>query len=163
MVQYVFTPWRDRQELLLVREQFYGSEALMQAVGGIQGGAAYSHHQQRNQDQRRGGVEGGRDADAEDQQQHREEGQGLNQGDARRTTAAAAAKNHQTSREQGNGEKHKAVGRVSMWMQRGNCPHMVESTALLMAAVLSDEAAATGNAGASTYAVRAAYAAAFSR
>ncbi|UKZ57828.1 hypothetical protein TrVGV298_011689 [Trichoderma virens] len=50
-----------------------------------------------------------------------------------------------------------------MWMQRGNCPHMVESTALLMAAVLSDEAAATGNAGASTYAVRAAYAAAFSR
>ncbi|KAH0522262.1 hypothetical protein TsFJ059_006140 [Trichoderma semiorbis] len=162
MVQYVFTPWRDRQELLLVREQFYGSEALMQAAGGIQGGAAYSHHQQRNQDQRRGGVEGGRDADAEDQQ-HREEGQGLNQGDARRTTAAAAAKNHQTSREQGNGEKHKAVGRVSMWMQRGNCPHMVESTALLMAAVLSDEAAATGNAGASTYAVRAAYAAAFSR
>lgn len=87
----------------------------------------------------------------------------MNQGDARRTTAAAAAKNHQTSREQGNGEKHKAVGRVSMWMQRGNCPHMVESTALLMAAVLSDEAAATGNAGASTYAVRAAYAAAFSR
>ncbi|KAL6822297.1 Las1-like domain-containing protein [Trichoderma camerunense] len=162
MVQYVFTPWRDRQELLLVREQFYGSEALMQAVGGIQGGAAYSHHQQRNQDQRRGGVEGGRDADAEGQQ-HQEEGQGLNQGDARRTTAAAAAKNHQTSREQGNGEKHKAVGRVSMWMQRGNCPHMVESTALLMAAVLSDEAAATGNAGASTYAVRAAYAAAFSR
>ncbi|UKZ57827.1 hypothetical protein TrVGV298_011688 [Trichoderma virens] len=78
MVQYVFTPWRDRHELLLVREQFYGSEALMQAVGHIQGGAAYSHHQQRNQDQMRA-VEGGRDADAE-QQQHQEEGQDLNQG-----------------------------------------------------------------------------------
>ncbi|KAL6700076.1 Las1-like domain-containing protein [Trichoderma pleuroticola] len=167
MVQYVFTPWRDRQELLLVREQLYGPEALMRAAGGIQGGAAYSHHQQRNQDHQRRAVEGGRGADADadaEGQQHREEGQGLNQGDARRTTATATAKNHQTSREQGNGEKHKAVGRVSMWMQRGNCPHMVESTALLMAAVLSDdEAAATGNAGASTYAVRAAYAAAFSR
>ncbi|PTB62869.1 Las1-domain-containing protein [Trichoderma citrinoviride] len=136
MVQYVFTPWRDRQELLLVREQFYGSGALTQAAGAS------------------GRVQG-------------DEGQqGLNQGDARRRTtaaAAAASTNRQASREQADGEKHKAVGRVSMWMQRGNCPHMVESTALLMAAVLSDEAAATGNAGASTYAVRAAYAAAFSR
>ncbi|KAH0493861.1 hypothetical protein TgHK011_000507 [Trichoderma gracile] len=180
MVQYVFTPWRDRQELLLVREQFYGSGALTQTVGAsgrIQGGAAYSHHQRQQQqpktqeDQSRA-FEGGRDADA-DKQQHQqgnrgreEEGQGLNQGDARRGTtaaAAAASPNRQASREQADGEKHKAVGRVSMWMQRGNCPHMVESTALLMAAVLSDEAAATGNAGASTYAVRAAYAAAFSR
>ncbi|EGR52634.1 uncharacterized protein TRIREDRAFT_102383 [Trichoderma reesei QM6a] len=135
MVQYVFTPWRDRQELLLVREQFYGSGALTQPVGAS------------------GRIQG-------------EEGQGLNQGDARRGTtaaAAAASTNRQASREQADGEKHKAVGRVSMWMQRGNCPHMVESTALLMAAVLSDEAAAAGNAGASTYAVRAAYAAAFSR
>ena len=30
-----------------------------------------------------------------------------------------------------------------MWMQRGNCPHMVESTALLTAAILSDQQAAT--------------------
>lgn len=189
MVQYVFTPWRDRQELLLVREQFYGSGALTQPVGAsgrIQGGAAYSHHQRQQQQQQQQpriqqvqsrAFEGGRDADADEQQyQHQqqqqgncgreEEGQGLNQGDARRGTtaaAAAASTNRQASREQADGEKHKAVGRVSMWMQRGNCPHMVESTALLMAAVLSDEAAAAGNAGASTYAVRAAYAAAFSR
>ncbi|GJC82145.1 hypothetical protein ColLi_04983 [Colletotrichum liriopes] len=47
-----------------------------------------------------------------------------------------------------------------MWMQRGNCPHMVESTALLTAAILSD-GESKGSAG--TYAVRAAYAAAFSR
>ncbi|KAM0260724.1 hypothetical protein ACHAQJ_002640 [Trichoderma viride] len=167
MVQYVFTPWRDRQELLLVRDQFYGSEALIRAVGGasgrIQGGSLAGVSGRR--------VEG-RDAYVEEQQrQEEEEGEeGLNQGDAgRRTTtaaaaAAAAAKDQQTSREQRDREKQlKAVGRVSMWMQRGNCPHMVESTALLMAAVLSDEAAATGNAGASTYAVRAAYAAAFSR
>ncbi|PTB41955.1 hypothetical protein M441DRAFT_67495 [Trichoderma asperellum CBS 433.97] len=152
MVQYVFTPWRDRQELLLVRDQFYGSEALTRAAAG---GASSSR--------RRVEEAAGRDAYAE---QRPEEGEGLDQGDAgRHSTAAAAANDYQTSsREQGDrDEQHKAVGRVSMWMQRGNCPHMVESTALLMAAVLSDEAAAAGNAGASTYAVRAAYAAAFSR
>lgn len=88
MVQYVFTPWRDRRELLLVREQFYGKS--QQQVDG----------------------------------------------------------------------KEVAVARVSMWMQRGNCPHMVESTALLMAAILSDGPVGTGS---STYAVRAAYSAAFSR
>ncbi|KAH7228949.1 Las1-like-domain-containing protein [Fusarium oxysporum] len=60
--------------------------------------------------------------------------------------------------------QHKAVARVSMWMQRGNCPHMVESTALLMAAMLSDKEAAAGeNAASSAYAIRAAYSAAFSR
>lgn len=93
MVQYVFTPWRDRRELLLVREQFYGKS------------------QQQQQQQQ---VDG----------------------------------------------KEVAVARVSMWMQRGNCPHMVESTALLMAAILSDGPVGTGS---STYAVRAAYSAAFSR
>jgi hypothetical protein len=56
--------------------------------------------------------------------------------------------------------QRQAVARVSMWMQRGNCPHLVESTALLTAAVLSDEA---GDDVGGTYAVRAAYSAAFSR
>ncbi|KAJ4250509.1 hypothetical protein NW762_011763 [Fusarium torreyae] len=61
-------------------------------------------------------------------------------------------------------KQHQAVARVSMWMQRGNCPHMVESTALLMAAMLSDREAAAGeNAASSAYAIRAAYSAAFSR
>lgn len=59
--------------------------------------------------------------------------------------------------------QHKAVARVSMWMQRGNCPHMVESTALLMAAVLCDEEASEENTAASAYALRASYASAFSR
>ncbi|UKZ70145.1 uncharacterized protein TrAtP1_011143 [Trichoderma atroviride] len=161
MVQYVFTPWRDRQELLLVRDQFYSSEALTRADAA--GGAASSSCIQGGRANGRRVEEAAyRDAYAEDER----EGEGLdrlNQGDAGRTTAAANDC-QASSREQGDrDEQHKAVGRVSMWMQRGNCPHMVESTALLMAAVLSDEAAAAGNAGASTYAVRAAYAAAFSR
>ncbi|KAM3454926.1 hypothetical protein MY3296_002708 [Beauveria thailandica] len=97
MVQYIFTPWRDRQELLLVRDQLY--------------------------------------ADTRDD----------------------ADPNSRRARQ------NLAVARISMWVHRGNCPHMVESTALLFAAVLSDDMAATQSAGSSTYAVRAAYSAAFSR
>ncbi|KAK3328473.1 Las1-like-domain-containing protein [Cercophora scortea] len=102
MVQYIFTPWRDRQELLTVRSQFYPNQ----------------------------------------QQQGRQEQE----------------------------QKQRAVARVSLWMQRGNCPHLVESTALLTAAILSDEQAAGGGSdgsasavSSSCYAVRAAYSAAFSR
>jgi hypothetical protein len=40
--------------------------------------------------------------------------------------------------------QHQAVARVALWMQRGNCPHMVESTALLMAAILADEQGSSG-------------------
>ncbi|KAE8450910.1 hypothetical protein EG329_005350 [Mollisiaceae sp. DMI_Dod_QoI] len=54
-------------------------------------------------------------------------------------------------------EKRNAVAKVSVWMQRGNCPHLVESSAILWSAVLND---VPGN---STYCVRAAYAAAFCR
>ncbi|RFU27399.1 hypothetical protein B7463_g8929, partial [Scytalidium lignicola] len=53
--------------------------------------------------------------------------------------------------------RRQAVSRVSVWMQRGNCPHLVESTAIITAAVLND---VPGN---SSYCVRAAYSAAFSR
>ncbi|XXH00314.1 hypothetical protein Hte_006656 [Hypoxylon texense] len=60
-------------------------------------------------------------------------------------------------------EKQRAVSRVSMWMQRGGCPHLVESTALLMAAVLSDLHESRTRANSSSYAIRAAYSAAFSR
>ncbi|KAJ4145565.1 hypothetical protein LMH87_004413 [Akanthomyces muscarius] len=101
MVQYIFTPWRDRQELLLVRDQLYADRRLPK-------------HDEPDRDARRA-------------------------------------------------RQHLAVARISMWVQRGSCPHMVESTALLFAAVLSDEIAATQSAGSSTYAVRAAYSAAFSR
>ncbi|KAG9248937.1 Las1-like-domain-containing protein [Calycina marina] len=51
-----------------------------------------------------------------------------------------------------------AVDLVSVWMQRGNCPHSVESTAILTSARLNDEVGGNSN-----YCVRAAYAGAFSR
>jgi ribosomal biogenesis protein LAS1 len=54
-------------------------------------------------------------------------------------------------------ERREAVALVSVWMQRGNCPHLVESSAILTSAILND---VPGN---STYCVRAAYAAAFCR
>lgn len=87
MVQYVITPWRDRGELLRVRQTLY------QASG-----------------------------------------------------------NPIT-----NLERRQAVAQVSVWMQRGNCPHLVESTAILTSAILND---VPGN---SAYCVRAAYSAAFCR
>ncbi|KAI1139002.1 Las1-domain-containing protein [Hypoxylon sp. FL0543] len=59
--------------------------------------------------------------------------------------------------------KQHAVSRVSMWMQRGGCPHLVESTALLVAAILSDLNETRARANSSSYAIRAAYSAAFSR
>ncbi|KAF4961318.1 hypothetical protein FGADI_336 [Fusarium gaditjirri] len=120
MVQYVFTPWRDRYELLLVREQMYtGIDTNATEAKG------HSSHSESN-------------VNIENQQ---------------------ILDDQETQKRQ-----HKAVARVSMWMQRGNCPHMVESTALLMAAMLSDKEAAAGeNAASSAYAIRAAYSAAFSR
>lgn len=57
----------------------------------------------------------------------------------------------------GSTAKRYAVEKVSVWMQRGNCPHLIESTAILSAARLND---VPGN---SNYCIRAAYAAAFSR
>jgi hypothetical protein len=104
MVQYIFTPWRDQQELLTVRRQLYPN-----------------HH-------------------------------------------------HETlitpTSDEARRQKQEAVARVSMWMQRGNCPHLVESTALLEAAILSDAQATSEPSlagSSSSYAVRAAYSAAFSR
>ncbi|KAG8666117.1 hypothetical protein FPOAC1_010920 [Fusarium poae] len=122
MVQYVFTPWRDRYELLLVREQMYT---------GITTDA-----QDPKQKLPLGGLGGN-------------EGIQIHQDIDNKETRA---------------RQHQAVARVSMWMQRGNCPHLIESTALLMAAMLSDREAATReNAASSAYAIRAAYSAAFSR
>jgi ribosomal biogenesis protein LAS1 len=60
-------------------------------------------------------------------------------------------------------QQQHAVSRVSMWMQRGSCPHMVESTGLLAAAILDDVREARSSRNSSTSAVRLAYSAAFSR
>ena len=107
MVQYIFTPWRDRRELLTVRSQLYPHQP--------------NSTTSRNDDLDRHEVE----ISAVERLQQQE-----------------------------------AVSRVSMWMQRGACPHMVESTALLMAAILTDQDSPSSS---SAYAVRAAYSAAFSR
>lgn len=97
MVQYIFTPWRSRHDLLAIRSQFYPD-----------------HHPSPNQ----------------------------------------------TQQTQQDNQKSLAVARVATWMHRTGCPHLVESTALLTAAILLDSSTATTT---SAYAVRAAYAAAFSR
>ncbi|KAI1098522.1 Las1-domain-containing protein [Jackrogersella minutella] len=121
MVQYLHTPWRDRAELLKVRQQFYPS-----LISGT------SSDPQANQDH---DVDEAGDEDDDDNETIKEE---------------EAAKQH-------------AVSRVSMWMQRGGCPHLVESTAMLMAAILSDLQETRARANSSSYALRAAYSAAFSR
>ncbi|KAF7909943.1 uncharacterized protein EAF01_003661 [Botrytis porri] len=53
--------------------------------------------------------------------------------------------------------RRQAVCLISVWMQRGNCPHLVESSAIITSAILND---VPGN---SPYCVRAAYSAAFCR
>ncbi|EFW99722.1 las1-like protein [Grosmannia clavigera kw1407] len=113
MVQYAFTPWRDRRELLAVRRQFYPD--LVEGRRSVSSGHGHDHGH----------------------------GQAMPRQSVR----------HQDAQQS-------AVARVSVWMQRGHCPHMVESTALLVAAALSDAADSPAMA---SYAVRAAYAAAFSR
>ncbi|KAL0779491.1 hypothetical protein CaCOL14_003975 [Colletotrichum acutatum] len=123
MVQYILTPWRDRRELLKVRQQFYPAAPASASAPASTAPTSSTPAAQAS-------------------------------GTAATAASAAAASQAPTS------DQHHAVARVSMWMQRGNCPHMVESTALLTAAILSD---AESKGGAGTYAVRAAYAAAFSR
>ncbi|KAK4137888.1 Las1-domain-containing protein [Trichocladium antarcticum] len=120
MVQYIFTPWRDRRELLAVRAQFYPDD--------------HHHHHHHHHHA----------LPTPPRQHHLEQ-------------------NAQNAQRQA--QKQRAVARVSMWMQRGGCPHMVESTALLAAAILSDDEAGWGGGegSGSGYAVRAAYSAAFSR
>lgn len=100
MVQYIFTPWRSRHDLLAIRSQFYPD-----------------HH-------------------------------------------PPTSPPSQTSQTSSEDQKSLAVARVATWMHRTGCPHLVESTALLTAAILLDSSSPTSS---SSYAVRAAYAAAFSR
>jgi hypothetical protein len=179
MVQYVLTPWRDRHELLLVRRQFYalaprhgvdddtdagvgvagesegeGASWLgggrLQISGGAGGGSS------SGSSSRLAGVPVPADND-DDREGHHDDRGALADDDAQRREEKMRRRRQQQHRQ--------AVARVSMWMQRGNCPHMVESTALLTAAMLSDEDAdlAVDSAASAAYATRAAYSAAFSR
>ncbi|VUC21516.1 unnamed protein product [Clonostachys rosea] len=154
MVKYILTPWREREELLLVRHQFYAASPSWLGENSRMWHPDTTTH---------GGLGEG-DEEGKDDLGNPEAGE---QERRRRRRKAGVERLRRNQRLQ----LHQAVARVSMWMQRGNCPHMVESTALLTAAVLSDEelmvnTKATGvdNVTASSaYAVRAAYSAAFSR
>ncbi|TLS28913.1 hypothetical protein PpBr36_01581, partial [Pyricularia pennisetigena] len=125
MVQYVFTPWKDRGELLQVRRQFFPQQVSQHTTTAASGNAA--------------------------------------------AATAASSSFSSSSSSSSRAEKKSAVSRVSMWMQRGGCPHMVESTALLIAAMIADEESILLPSGKgatdsnSSYAVRASYSAAFSR
>ncbi|KAJ0117811.1 hypothetical protein J7T55_002011 [Diaporthe amygdali] len=124
MVQFVFTPWRNRAELLKVRSQFYPSSSA--------------------------------------------------------TTPPSPPTPHHKWTPAELQDIQRAIARVFMWVHRGNCPHVVESTAMLMSAVLLDRrhttttttttatsaqhgSDATGPDAASEYGVRAAYLTAFTR
>ncbi|KAG8159794.1 hypothetical protein KVR01_010431 [Diaporthe batatas] len=127
MVQFVFTPWRNRAELLKVRNQLYPTSSSKSCPA---------------------------------------------------TPPPPPTPHHKwTPAEVQN--MRKAIARVFMWVHRGNCPHVVESTAMLLSAVLldrrhtassdrggdgdGDDAAGTGDAAISEYGVRAAYLTAFTR
>ncbi|KAI1824686.1 Las1-like-domain-containing protein [Xylaria intraflava] len=124
MVQYIHTPWRDQEELLQVRRQFYLSSSSSTNT---------KPHDTTTSTLYKGNADG-------------------------TGTHAAFALSLDAERRQQD-----AVARVSMWMQRGGCPHLVESTALLTAVVLSDLHESRTRTGSSSYAIRAAYSAAFSR
>ena len=141
MVQFLFTPWRHRGELLLVRAQFYPHRCQR---SNEEGGDRDSADRLQRQRQRR-----------QDHQSSRASGRlssnfGGGDGDGKDTDG-----------------RQQAVDRVSMWMQRGGCPHLVESTAVLTAAALSDEEfmsrAGSDWSGWRSYEVRLAYSTAFGR
>lgn len=152
-MQYIHTPWRDQQELLAVRQQFYPSSLppstnanISASAGGSAIGTSPSssitvslastyHLIALSTDPRYPADDPRVEGDDED---------------------AALAQEAEKRQQQ-------AVSRVSMWMQRGGCPHMIESTALLTAAILSDLHESRTRANSSSYAIRAAYSAAFSR
>lgn len=86
MVQFVFTPWRNRAELLRVRQQLYPSFTT--------------------------------------------------------TATGTATKPPPSSPWWSSPDQlhdiERAIARVFMWVHRGGCPHVVESTALLMSAIVFD-------------------------
>lgn len=60
-------------------------------------------------------------------------------------------------------DQHDAVSRVHMWTLRGGCPHLVESTALLTAAMLNEVEGELKGHGTRDFTLRLAYSTAFSR
>lgn len=85
MVQFVFTPWRNRAELLRVRQQLFPASSFSSPSS---------------------------------------------------TSTTPPEPWWATPTELHDIER--AIARIFMWVHRGGCPHVVESTALLMAAIVFD-------------------------
>ncbi|KAI1816745.1 Las1-domain-containing protein [Poronia punctata] len=173
MVQYIHTPWRDRQELLRVRQQFYPSSLPPSSYANAKIHADSSartntistrapsvlhhstlptlKHPTTTPNQCR--LPGHPVVLSPDQPCTPPADNPRAEGDDEDAALVQEAEKRQQL----------AVSRVSMWMQRGGCPHMIESTALLTAAILSDLHESRTRANSSSYAIRAAYSAAFSR
>jgi ribosomal biogenesis protein LAS1 len=160
MVQYIFTPWRNRRELLAVRTQFYPQHHHQPTTPHNHATPSFSAAAYADTD---GTTESGRQGTWQSERERKRKRNGP-------PPEHGAGDGEEDDDAQDGEYKQKAfaVARVSMWMQRGGCPHMVESTALLMAAILSEGGAGSGRGdgaerAARGYAVRAAYSAAFSR
>ncbi|KAI0157425.1 Las1-like-domain-containing protein [Xylariaceae sp. FL1272] len=113
MVQYIHTPWRDRDELLRVRQQFYPQASTAKTC--IEN-APFA-------------ADGSPDAQAAEAEE----------------------------------QQRQAVTHVSMWMHRGDCPHLIEATAFLTDALLGDLHETRTRDYSNFLSVRLSYAAAFSR
>ncbi|KAJ4388728.1 rRNA-processing protein las1 [Gnomoniopsis smithogilvyi] len=83
MVQFVFTPWRNRAELLLVRQQLFPVSSFSNPLPSTPPEPWWANPTELRDIER-------------------------------------------------------AIARIFMWVHRGGCPHVVESTALLMAAIVFD-------------------------
>lgn len=142
MVQYIVTPWRNHEELISVREHLYpgggqppSSSSSSSTSGDLSDSLPWS-------------------------------------------AVYATASSTTAGVSRAEADQRLAVGRVQMWAHRGNCPHLVESTGLLVAVVLDDvdqsrrrrsgqlsasSSSLSSSLSLSDFAVRAAYATAFSR
>ncbi|OBR12067.1 Hydroxyacylglutathione hydrolase [Colletotrichum higginsianum IMI 349063] len=162
MVQYILTPWRDRRELLKVRQQFY--PAAPSPADPTSSAALPAPPASATASSAPVSASALPTAPPTTTQGVPVPAPTPTGGAPLMTSAIGGSSSSNVDNDRPLllllAAQHHAVARVSMWMQRGNCPHMVESTALLTAAILSD-GESKGSAG--TYAVRAAYAAAFSR
>lgn len=130
MVQFIFTPWRHRAELLRVRSQLFPL-GMFDTTTTTTTTATTSN----NTAAATTAAMGGRGSDP----------------DGLRWWRTPEERQH----------VQEAIARVFMWVNRGHCPHVVESTALLMSAILFDERG--GHDAVSGAAVRAGYLMGFTR
>lgn len=104
MVQFVFTPWRNRAELLHVRQQLFPASSFF---------TTSSNNPTR--------VSAAPPAPPTSS-----------------STTTAIPPESWWANPTELYEIERAIARIFMWVHRGGCPHVVESTALMMAAMVFD-------------------------